>query len=83
MSSNAAFNVTFNWNSTSNVSCAATGVPQPTIVGSSPFFNATTNMYMFPTFTSSDAGLYTCVASNTVGSNTITYIVGENLAFGT
>ena len=82
MSTNATFPLYFQPGIAANLSCAATGVPQPTIAGLSPSFNSTTNAYTFPNVSQSNAGSYICVASNSVGSNTITYMLnvgGENI----
>lgn len=57
------------------LSCAATGVPQPSITGLSPSYNNATNAYTFLNVTQSNAGSYICLASNTVGSNTFTYVL--------
>ena len=56
-----------------SLSCAVTGVPQPTVVGLNATFIVATNSYTFTAVSFSDAGLYVCVANNTMGSNTITY----------
>ena len=65
------------------LSCAATGVPTPSIVGvNSSSFSIATNSYNIASASVSDAGLYICEASNAIGLNAITYrlnIGGENV----
>ncbi|KAL5500361.1 hypothetical protein EMCRGX_G011908 [Ephydatia muelleri] len=56
------------------LSCAATGVPTPSIVGvNSSSFTISTNSYNIASASVSDAGLYICEASNAIGLNAITY----------
>ena len=71
--SNATVNISAVQGSAKSLSCAATGVPPPTVVGLNAAFNGATNSYTFAAVSFSDAGLYVCVANNSMGSNTITY----------
>ena len=81
--SNATVDIFAVQGSAQSLSCAVTGVPQPTVVGLNSTFSSATNSYTFAAVSSSDAGLYACVASNNVGSNTITYRLNIGGELGT